>query len=152
MSTLALGELLEDGSLSPEERQLVLLAISVANRCEYCVAAHSVAAKLAGLDDQTIRAVRQGVPLEDERLAALSTFVVSVVEKRGWLSNQEVDGFLSSGFTREQILEVIVAVAFKTISNYTNHIAQPPLDRAFEPARWSPEEVIVSDRCCHANP
>ena len=133
----ALGELFEQGSFTPTERQLLLLTISAENGCEYCVAAHSAGARMAALDGQAIEAVRGGTPIADARLAALHGFALAVVRQRGWLSPDEVDAFIAGGFTKAQALEVIVAVAFKTISNYTNHIAQPPLDAPFEATRWT---------------
>ena len=133
----ALGDLFEQSSFTPAERQLLLLAISAENGCEYCVAAHSAGAKMATLDDQAIEAVRGGTPIADARLATLRDFALAVVRQRGWVADDAVAGFLASGFTKAQVLEVIVAVAFKTISNYTNHIAQPPLDAPFEATRWA---------------
>ncbi len=132
-----LGGLFEQSSFTPAERQLLLLAISAENGCEYCVAAHSAGARMAALDAQAIEAVRAGAPIADARLAALHGFALAVVRQRGWVADDEVEAFLASGFTKAQVLEVIVAVAFKTISNYTNHIAQPPLDAPFEATRWA---------------
>ena len=133
----ALGDLFEQSSFTPAERQLLLLAISAENGCEYCVAAHSAGARMAALDAQAIEAVRGGTPITDARLATLHDFALAVVRQRGWVADDAVAGFLASGFTKAQVLEVIVAVALKTISNYTNHIARPPLDAPFEATRWS---------------
>ncbi len=133
----ALGDLFEQGTFTPPERQLLLLTISAENGCEYCVAAHSAGAAMAALDGQAIEAVRGDAPIADARLAALQGFARDVVRQRGWLSPDQVEAFIASGFTKAQVLEVIVAVALKTISNYTNHIAQPPLDAPFEATRWT---------------
>ncbi len=133
----ALGDLFEQSSFTPAERQLLLLAISAENGCEYCVAAHSAGARMAALDAQAIEAVRGDTPIADARLAALHAFALTVVRQRGWVANDEVAAFLASGFTKAQVLEVIVAVALKTISNYANHITQPPLDAPFEATRWT---------------
>lgn len=133
----ALGDLFEQGTFTPPERQLLLLTISAENGCEYCVAAHSAGAAMAALDAQAIEAVRGGGPIADARLATLRDFALAVVRQRGWVADDAVAGFIASGFTKAQALEVIVAVALKTISNYTNHIAQPPLDAPFEATRWT---------------
>ncbi len=132
-----LGDLFEQGTFTPPERQLLLLTISAENGCEYCVAAHSAGAAMAALDNRAIEAVRDGTPIADARLATLRDFALAVVRQRGWLSPDQVEAFIASGFTKAQVLEVIVAVALKTISNYTNHIAQPPLDAPFEATRWT---------------
>jgi uncharacterized peroxidase-related enzyme len=134
---------LEKSSLSPVERQVVLLSVSFENRCHYCVAAHSAVAKMAGADDEVLGALRNGGTLADSRLEALRNFTRKVVEKRGWVSDEETDAFFKAGFTKAQLLEVITGVALKTLSNYTNHIAHTPLDEPFQPLSWSaPEEKV----------
>lgn len=133
---LTLSGILAQGTFSAAEQQLILITASTVNGCSYCVAAHTMGAKGAGLAEDAIEAVRAGTPIADPRLAALHDFTVRVVEKRGWLAADEVDAFLDAGFTKAQVLEVLLAVALKTISNYSNHLAETPLDAGFEPARW----------------
>jgi uncharacterized peroxidase-related enzyme len=133
---VTLHGLLETTSFNPIERQLILAATSVANRCAYCVAAHTVGLKLAGLGSEQIEAVRGGRSLANPRLEALRRFTTAVVDKRGWIDEAEVDEFLRAGYRRDQVFEVLVGVAMKTLSNYANHIADTPLDRALEPFTW----------------
>ena len=131
--------LLEESSFEPREVQLLLASASVANGCDYCVAAHSAGLAQAGLDGDEIEAVRRGRRLSDDRLEALRRFATVVVERRGHPGVEEVERFLGAGFRREQILEVLVAVAMKTLSNYTNHIAETPLDDELSDFAWHPE-------------
>jgi alkylhydroperoxidase family enzyme len=63
-----------------------------------------------------------------------------MVDKRGWPEDDEVKTFLDVGYTKEQILELIVGIAQKTISNYVNHIAQTPLDEAAKEYKWEPAD------------
>lgn len=135
---LSVGKALEASSLTPQEQQVVVLTVSYLNECEYCMAAHSAVAKMVGLPDGEISALREGQPLSDAKLEALSTFTGILVEKRGRPSEEEVAAFLSAGYTRAQILEVIVGIAFKTLSNFTNHIADTPVDKQFAPFAWEP--------------
>ena len=130
--------LLADTDFTPAEQQLLFLTVSRANGCTYCVAAHTMAGKMMGLDAETISAVRDGRPILEAKLAALSQFAVKIVEKRGHLSRDDIGDFLTAGYTSAQILEVLLAVATKTISNYMNHIAETPLDPAFEAEAWTP--------------
>jgi len=130
--------LLAETDFTPAEQQLLFLTVSRENGCAYCVSAHSVAGKMSGLNDASIAAVRDGRPLLDPKLAALSDFARKVVETRGHLSRDSINDFLTAGYTKAQILEVLLAVATKTISNYMNHIANTPLDDAFLSAEWSP--------------
>jgi uncharacterized peroxidase-related enzyme len=134
---LALGALLEQTSLSPAEQQLVLASVSLANSCEYCVAAHSAGLRQAGLPLAELAALRDGRALADPKLEALRAFTIALVEERGWVPPEALDGFRAAGYGNRQILEVILAVGMKTISNYVNHIAETPLDRELRGFAWS---------------
>ncbi len=76
--------------------------------------------------------------MSDAKLEALSTFTGILVEMRGRPSEEEVAAFLSAGYTSAQILEVIVGIAFKTLSNFTNHLADTPIDKQFASFAWEP--------------
>lgn len=131
-------QMLSETAFSPAEQQLLLLTVSRANGCRYCVAAHSLAGKMAGLDEETVHAVRDGRPVLDPKLAAISEFATKVVDKRGHVSPMDIETFLTAGHTRAQVMEVLLAVSVKTISNYMNHIAQTPLDEAMSAMAWTP--------------
>ncbi|HTP49198.1 MAG TPA: carboxymuconolactone decarboxylase family protein [Anaeromyxobacteraceae bacterium] len=113
-------------SFTPAERQVAFLANSAFHQCEYCTAAHTYLARTAKVDEATVQALRTGTPAPDARLEALRVFTESVLRERGFVGDQRVEAFLSAGFTRENVLEVIAIVATKTISNYANHIAGTP--------------------------
>ena len=131
-----LSSIFERTDLTAPERQVVLLAVSVANECRYCVAAHTKAARGAGLDSASIEALRAGEALPDAKLNALAAFARTVVAKRGWADEGDVEAFLKAGYTKANVFDVILGAAFKTISNYANHVAETPLDEAFSDARW----------------
>lgn len=128
---VTLGNLFSETALSAVEQQVVLLTVSAANGCEYCVAAHSAIAGMQRVPHDVVTAVRNGQPLADTRLEALRTVAVQIVEKRGWPSEQAVPDFLDAGFAPSQLIEVILGVAMKTLSNYTNHIVSTPVDAQF---------------------
>lgn len=138
---LDLSALVAKGTdFSPAEQQLVLLVSSVENDCRYCVAAHSSGARLAKLDKAIIEAVRTGQPVSDPRLEALRRFTEAVVIKRGHVQ-EEMETFLAAGFTRRQVLEVVLCVSMKTLSNYANHIVDTPLDTMLQRMEWSGKEA-----------
>jgi len=118
----------EASSFTPLERQLVYLAVSVGNECEYCTVAHARLARAAGLDADSIAALREARALDEPRLEALRRFADAIVAARGRVAPEETASFLAAGYTRAQVLEVILAVAVKTISNYVDHVAGVPLD------------------------
>jgi uncharacterized peroxidase-related enzyme len=134
---LKLTELFGGTAFSPAEQQLVLLAASTQNSCSYCVAAHTVIAGMEELDPLVIEAVREGTPIADPRLEALRRFTQDVVAQDGWLEQEQIHRFLAAGFSESQCLDVILGIALKTLSNYSNHLAGTPLDSAFAPSRWS---------------
>ncbi|OGT55907.1 MAG: hypothetical protein A3E01_14865 [Gammaproteobacteria bacterium RIFCSPHIGHO2_12_FULL_63_22] len=136
---LGLAEQFGKTSLSPAEQQAVSISTSTENRCDYCVAAHSV---LAGksLSPSQISALRSGTPTGNSRLDAVATFTRAVVNQRGFISEDQLAAFFGAGFNRAQVLEVLVGISQKTLSNYANHLLGTPLDAAFESARWQPAE------------
>ncbi|OGB27146.1 MAG: hypothetical protein A3I66_14160 [Burkholderiales bacterium RIFCSPLOWO2_02_FULL_57_36] len=132
----AYGALTQSATLSPAEQQLVSIAISRENRCNYCVAAHSTMAVGTDLSSEVLQAVREGLPLNDPRLEALRSTVTSLVRNRGWLSEEEKANFFQAGFSPAQLLELIGWVSVKTLTNYVNHVAQTPVDPQWEGQRW----------------
>ena len=140
---LELSDLVGQSSFNPEEQQAILLAVSLENNCDYCVAAHSlVAAKMAGMPLKRLEALRKEVALSDVRLDALVDFTRHIVRSRGFIGEAAVEKFLAVGFTKQQILEILVCVAMKTLSNYTNHIAETPVDQPFSEFKWSRDPAI----------
>ena len=132
----AIWEIFARSSLSPAEQQVVYLTANYENACGYCMAGHSVLARHAGVPAQAVEAIREGRPIEDAKLEALRHFTSLVVAGRGWVSAAETEAFLAARYGRAQILEVILGVAVKTISNYTNHLAGTPLDPFMADTVW----------------
>lgn len=123
---------------TPVEQEVVLLAISRENSCTYCVAAHSfVADNLSGVPAAVTNAIRDGVPVPDARLAALHDFTQTLVKKRGLASQADAQAFLAAGFSERHMLEIVLAMAVKTLSNYTNHLFHTPLDGLFAGRAWA---------------
>jgi alkylhydroperoxidase family enzyme len=122
--------------LTEQENQIVLLTDAVTNASAYTVAFHTALALQQGISSEETTAIRERRNPRDKRFAALSTLARTLIEKRGHLSEQEVDAFLAAGFTKEQVLEVIAIVAASTITNYTGTLANPPLDEAFRQYAW----------------
>jgi alkylhydroperoxidase family enzyme len=123
-------------SLTEQEIQVVLLTDAVANSSTYAVAFHTALALQQGVSSEETGAIREQRVPTDKRFAALSTLAKSLVEKRGHLSDQELDSFIADGFTKEQVLEVIAIVAASTITNYAGTIANPPLEDPFRQYAW----------------
>ncbi|MEX0722451.1 MAG: carboxymuconolactone decarboxylase family protein [Gracilimonas sp.] len=133
---LKLDEIVGKTSFTPKEQQLAILAVSIENECHYCSAIHSTILKnQLKTDEATVNAVRNGDPLPDAKLNALVNYTRKAVEERGHVSGSEIQEFLDAGYTKQNLLEINLIIALKTISNYTNHLASTPLDEAFQPEK-----------------
>ncbi len=135
-SLMALAMNFTKSSLSPVEQQVVAIQTSTYNGCAYCVASHSMAAVKARMDEGDLEALRSGGALADAKLEALRKFTESVVDKRGWVDDGEVQAFLDAGYDQQNLLDVLVGVTMKTLTNYTNHIVKTPLNPQYEPQKW----------------
>ena len=134
---LSVAGIFEKTSFDATERQVILLAVSRYNRCHYCMAAHSALASMQGAPQVVIDALRNDERIPDPRLEALRTFTAMMVEDRGWVDQESIDAFIEVGYNRQQVLEVIVGIGLKTLSNYANHVAGTPLDDVFKEQEWS---------------
>jgi alkylhydroperoxidase family enzyme len=132
----AVFQQVHSSSLTEQEIQIVLLTDAVANSSAYAVAFHTALALKQGVSSEETDAIRARLLPKDPRFGALSTLAKTLIEKRGHLSQQELDAFLTAGFTKEQILEVINVVAASTITNYAGTIANPPLEDQFQQFAW----------------
>ncbi len=129
-------ELFADSSFDIDEITVVWQTVNVENACHYCVPAHTGIAKTMGVSDNITDALRNETPLPNARLEALRDFTLNVVRSRGNVDEAAVQAFLDAGFTKRQILEVVLGVSQKVMSNYTNHLANTPVDKPFEKFEW----------------
>ncbi|MDP1613151.1 MAG: carboxymuconolactone decarboxylase family protein [Sulfuritalea sp.] len=122
----------QNSGLTPAEQEVVFLAISQQNGCHYCMAAHSMLAdKMSGVPAPVLSAIRTGQPLPDARLQALYAFTQELVKTAGKPGQAVAEAFLAAGYTEASALQVILAAAVKTLSNYTNHLFQTEVDDKF---------------------
>ena len=127
----------KDSGLTPAEQEVVFLTISRTNGCDYCVAAHSlIADQMSKVPPAVTEAVRDSRAIPDPKLAALSAFTDVLLTKRGLPSKADVAAFLAAGYGERQVLELILAIAVKTLSNYSNHLFHTALDPAFVSREW----------------
>jgi len=124
---LALSEVVSKGRLSAKQRESLALAIGQANSCQYCLSAHSLIARGAGLNSEAVKAARQA-NAEDALTDALLKLAVKIVNQRGVISDGDFTEAHLAGADDGLILEVITSVALNTLTNYTNHIAQTDID------------------------
>ncbi len=129
-------ELFVNSSFDKDELTVVWQTVNVENNCHYCVPAHTGIAKSMGVNDAISDALRDETPLPNARLEALRDFTLSIVRDRGFVADEKVQTFLDAGFTKRHMLEVVLGYSQKIMSNYTNHLANTPVDEAFDRFAW----------------
>lgn len=131
-----LHELFMNSSFNAEELTVVWQTLNVEHECHYCVPAHTMIANLMKVDPKLTEALRNREAMPTDKLQALHDTTLSIVRNRGRISDSELEHFYTAGYGQQQLLEIILGLAQKTISNYTNHIANTPLDKPFEKLVW----------------
>lgn len=121
-------------SLSAKEREVINLAVSQVNDCAYCLAAHTVIAGLNGFTPEQILELRAGRAPFDPRLDALSRFARATAEARGKPGGTVVEALLAAGYTRGQLVDAIVVIGDKIITNYLHGVTQVAIDFPAAPA------------------
>ncbi|AJW93970.1 carboxymuconolactone decarboxylase family protein [Burkholderia gladioli] len=125
---LGIDAILAGGTLSKAEIETIKLAVSENAGCDYCIAAHTLAGKFAGLSPEAMRQIRAGEPTGDVKRDALVTYVRSVVSTRGTVPAEQLDHFIAAGFTERQVIEVSLAIASITFTNLVNRANDTTLD------------------------
>ncbi|MEM9136932.1 MAG: carboxymuconolactone decarboxylase family protein [Cyanobacteria bacterium P01_F01_bin.42] len=126
-----LHELFQKTSFSPEELTVVWQTLNVEHDCHYCVPAHTAIAHQMKIDPAIIDALNRGTPLP-EKLEALRQFTLAMARSRGNVTPEELENFLAAGYTKQQVLEVVLGLAQKVMSNYINHFTDTPIDQPFQ--------------------
>lgn len=124
-------------TLTQHEQQVVFMTAIYENDCHYCMAGHTTMAKMQKLGEDAIAALRNGGTIADPKLEALHAFTTLVVRNRGFVADADVQAFLDAGYTRRNVLEVVLGVSIKIQSNYTNHLVGTPLDAFMKGHEWT---------------
>ena len=115
-------------SLRAKEKEVVNLAVSEVNNCLYCLSAHTAIGKMNGFTDDQILELRAGKASFDNKLDALARLARNITENRGVTDQDVLDNFFAAGWSKENLIDTIVLVGDKTISNYINNTTEVPVD------------------------
>ena len=115
-------------SITGKSRELVNLVVSQINGCEYCLAAHTVIGKMAGFTNEQILEIRRGRATFDTKLDALAVLVKTIVSERGHVDPANVQAFFAAGWTTENLVDAIVVIGDKTVTNYLHGTTKVPVD------------------------
>lgn len=124
-------------SFDAEELTVVWQTINVEHECQFCVPAHTAIAHSMKVDPAITEALRNKGPLPTTKLQALHDFTLAVVRERGNVTSEQLNAFFAAGYAQKQVLEVILGLSQKVISNYVNRIAKTPVDPLFEQFAWT---------------
>ncbi|NOJ14743.1 carboxymuconolactone decarboxylase family protein [Vibrio splendidus] len=131
-----LHQAFSDSSFDAYELTVVWQTINVEHECHYCVPAHTGIAHSMKVDPAITEALRNRTALPTEKLQALHDFTLSMVRNRGNVPESEMAAFFEAGYGQQQVLEVILGLSQKVISNYVNRVAKTPVDKVFEQFAW----------------
>lgn len=140
-----LNNLFAQTSFNATSREVIQIAVSVENACNYCVAGHSAFAEMQNVPEAIVESIRNNQPIDDSKLEALNQFTRQVVRNKGFVSDETVQKFLAAGYTQEHVLEVILGICVKIFSNLANNIIGIPLDEQFAQYEWmaGPSQEVV---------
>lgn len=128
----ALGDYLalqnRKSTLKAKEREVINLVVSQVNECAYCLAAHTAIGKMNGFTDDEILELRTGEASFDEKLDALARFVKDITVNRSKPSEEALSALFDAGYTKANLIDIIVVIGDKVISNFIHGTTQIPVD------------------------
>jgi len=127
-----LHTLFQQTRFDAEELTVVWQTINVEHSCHYCIPAHAGIAHMMKVDKAIIEALRNSTKLPTEKLQTLHTTTLALVRNRGQLSQDETSAFFEAGYEQRNLLEIVLGISQKVMSNYVNHLADTPVDEAFK--------------------
>jgi alkylhydroperoxidase family enzyme len=123
--------LFQQTSFNKEELTVVWQTINVEHECHYCVPAHAAIASMMKVDSSLTEALRNRQPMPNDKLQALHDTTLAIVRSRGRLTDEQTARFYAAGYGQQQLMEIILGLAQKVMSNYVNHLADTPVDSRF---------------------
>jgi AhpD family alkylhydroperoxidase len=121
-------------SLRAKEKEVINLVVSQVNTCDYCLAAHTALGKMNGFTDEQILEIRQGGASFDPKFDALARFVKSAVEQYGHPGPQRLENLFAAGYTPGNLVDIILAIADKVVTNYLYSVSDMQIDFPAAPA------------------
>ena len=133
----ALGDYLtlqnRKSTLRAKEREVINLVVSQINECQYCLAAHTAIAKMNGFTDEQILEIRSRTVSFDDKLAALANYVADAVINRSKPSEAAVDALFEAGYNEANLVDIIMVIGDKIISNFIHGTTKVPIDFPLAP-------------------
>lgn len=112
----------EGSSLTPLQRETLIMTVAVRNGCHVCIEMHTAALRRLRAEPALIDALRAGTPATDPELAALQHFTHQVIDSAGAVTDEQLAGFVDAGFENRQALDVVLGVGTYTLSTFANRM------------------------------
>lgn len=129
--------LFQNTSFDNDELTVIWQTINVEHECHYCVPAHTAVAHMMKVDAAITDALRNRTALPTSKLQILHETTLALVRERGRPNDAVVSAFCEAGYENRQLLEIVLGIAQKVMSNYVNHLSQTPIDKPFAEFGWS---------------
>jgi alkylhydroperoxidase family enzyme len=126
-----------NASFNNEELTVVWQTVNVEHVCHYCVPAHTAIANMMNVDIAITEALRNQTPLKSTKLETLRDTTLLMIRNRGVIEQGDIDTFYAAGFSKQNLLDIVLILAQKIMSNFTNHLADTPVDEPFKEFTWN---------------
>jgi alkylhydroperoxidase family enzyme len=123
-------------AFNAEELTVVWQSINVEHACHYCVPAHTGIAHAMKVSEDVIENVRNETPFANAKLNVLRDTTLEILRERGHLSSAQKDAFFAAGYSNQHLLDIVLILSQKVMSNYVNHLADTPVDEPFQAFAW----------------
>jgi len=127
-----LHKMFQSSSFNKEELTVIWQTINMEHNCHYCVPAHTAVAHMMEIDQSIIDAIANKTPLPNDKLQVLQSTTLKIVRERGTISSADIESFYAAGYEPRQLMEIVLGLAQKVMSNYINHMAETPIDEPFK--------------------
>lgn len=121
-------------SLTAEEREVVQITAAVVNGCGFCVAGHTkISLNLLKMEQKLVEQIRAVSRIDDPKLDSLARFTLAIILQKAKLTPAQLNAFFEAGYNQQNALDVILGVSLATLCNYTNNLAETPINPELQP-------------------
>ncbi len=109
----------KEGGLSKAEREMIVVATSGANHCQYCVVAHGAILRIRAKDPRVADQVAINYRKADitPRQKAMLAFAMKVARKSHEVEDEDLERLRKHGFADEDVWDIAAIAAFFALSN-----------------------------------
>ena len=139
--------MLRDSGLTKAEREMIVVATSGVNHCQYCVVAHGAILRIYAKNPQIADQVAIHYPKADisARQKAMLDFAVKLARTPEAMAEQDYRSLRDHGFSDEDIWDIGAITAFFALSNRMAHlIDMRPNDEFYLLGRIPPQKKPAS--------